>query len=322
MSRDGALLLGVAVAAAAISLASLPAFRAEGAAAGAPVNAAAGAPDAGPGMAPAPPAAEPTPDLDLIIREAQRVQLEDTAAWPRFRFRRHVRTERLDADGDVTGSEELEFVVTPKAEGFDEDLQSIEGRQPTAKEVRRHRRLARFTRHYEAARSGEGSGALGGGYSLSLFLRRAAYRYAGREEIGGVPCHRLDFSPQEHDDLKGYEGRLASAMGGSLWISVDGYHLVRARTRMVRPVSIVLLLFRFRDLAVDLDSAPVAPGVWLPRRIEVRADARVSFWPLRRHSVLQYSDFTPAAQAPVGGAAGADASPGASGPGARPGAEP
>jgi len=292
-------------AAAAISLASVPAVRAEVAAAGAAVDAAAGAPGRALQTAPAPPAAEPPPDLDLIIREAQRVQLEDSAAWPRFRFRRHVRTEHLDEDGSVTGSEDLEFVVTPKAEGFDEDLQRIDGRPPTPREMSRHRRLARFSRHYEEARSGEGSGSLGGGYSLSLFLRQTSFRYAGREEIGGVACYRLDFSPQERDDLKGYEGRLAGAMGGSLWISVDGYHVARARTRMQRPVSIFLFLFGFRDLQVDFDGTPVAPGVWLPQRIEVRADARISFWPVRRHSVVHYSEFSPATEAPPAGTPGA-----------------
>lgn len=237
----------------------------------------------------------PETDVEVLLREAQRVQREDLAAWQRFRFRRSVVTERLDEAGEAVGREDLEFELVPAAEGFDEWLTRIDGRAPSPAEVNRHRRKARFSRHYETARRGEGSGAEGGGYSLQLLLKLSSYRHAGLEPVDGVPCHRLDFEPREQEELKGLEGRLAASMRGTLWISAEGHHLARARVRTVRPVPVVLLLFGIRSLEVELDSGPAGDGAWLPRRIEVRADARLLGWPMRRHSVFLYWGFAPAA---------------------------
>jgi len=133
-----------------------------------------------------------------------------------------------------------------------------------------------------------------GGYSLGDLLRLSAYRYAGRETLDGVPCYRLDFSPDESKRADGLAGRFANAMDGSLWITVEGAHLARAAARTIRPVSIALSLSKVHDLRVSLDSAPVEGGVWLPRRIEVLTHARVLAFSVRRRNVYRYSDFVAA----------------------------
>lgn len=280
-------------------VASTPAAGPSGAAALEPAEAAppptAVAPDAR--LQPAP------PDLSHIVQEARRVQFTDLAAWSRFRFRRHVEQERLGPAGEVRERSSLEFLITPVPGAFDEILVRLEGREPTPKEVVAHRRRARFSRHYAAARAGGAAGGEESGYSLAMLLRLSSHRYAGQEMVEGVLCHRLDFEPGHGKPFGGIEGKLAGAMAGSLWITADGYHLARAVAHTVRPVPIALSIAKVYDLEVSLESMPVARGIWVPRQIEVRADARAAWVPVRKRTRYTYSDFQPVFEDPGPGGA-------------------
>jgi hypothetical protein len=237
----------------------------------------------------APPSAE---ELRALVREAQRVQRVDAAAWAGYRFRRTARSERLAAGGAVEQASLLEFDVTPTAgNGFDERLVAIDGRASTGREVEEHRGAARFTRHYRTLSAGKDEQDMESGYSLSTLLRLSAYRYVGLEDIDGVPAHRLDFEPDPVAGGGSVAARITQAMSGSLWLTADGLHLVRARAATGRPVSLFLGLSRVRSLEVGLEAAAVAPGVYLPREVTIVTHARILFAAIHRRQVFTYFDF-------------------------------
>ena len=246
-------------------------------------------------------AAPPAPDLERILSEARQVQRSDVAAWRDYRFRRRAVREQMAETGEVLEREDLEFLVTPGAEGFDEILLKLDGKEARPDEVRRHRRIAKFTTHYDALLGGRGEDDVEDGYSLSQLLNLSAYRYAGREKRGGVACHRLDFSPDDARPKEGIAGRFAGAMEGSLWITVEGGHLAGARARTARPLSFALALTKVHALEVDLQSQPVGDGVWLPLRIEVITRARILVKQVRRRNLYAYSEFTRVGPAPRAG---------------------
>src|SRR5882762_385686 len=74
-------------------------------------------------------AAQPT-DLQFIVSEAQKVQQADVAAWSRYRFGRRSQREDFDDSGNVVERDDLEFVVTPEADGFREELLRHNGAPP------------------------------------------------------------------------------------------------------------------------------------------------------------------------------------------------
>jgi hypothetical protein len=245
-------------------------------------------------VAAAGPAPEPAPpDLPTLLRDAQRIQQADAAAWRRFRFSREARVERLGPEGQVTVREETLSEVTPLVDSFDERLLRIDGRDPTDEEIARHRQKEPFARHYRALRAGGGDMEEEGGYSLASLLRLSSYRYAGREMVGGAESHRLDFQPDPEPKEQSLEARVAGAMAGSLWLTVDGLHLIRARAASVRPVPLTLGLVSVRSLALELESAEVAPGTWLPRRVVVKSDVRIVFLSQARRRVITYSRHAP-----------------------------
>lgn len=273
--------------------------------------------------------AETAPDPAALIAEARRVQVRDLEVWRRFAFRRQVVRQRLDDRGEVALRQDLVFRVEPAVDGFDETLVAIDGRAPSAREIREHRHEARFTRHYDHAREGKLGGVLGfGELDFGYIFRGLHYRYAGRETTaGGIACHRLAIEPLTGDAAVGAADPLAAATAGDLWLAVDGLHVVRASTRLTRPVRQGLA--RAERLDLDFEAQRVE-GAWLPRRIELRS-ALGGLLRLHAHNIYTYSQFedrrargvgphpaapihpwrTPPAAAPAGGEdlGGGDAEP-------------
>ncbi len=239
---------------------------------------------------PSPTAAQPT-DIQFIVSEAQKVQKADVAAWSRYRFGRRSEREDYDDSGQVVGRDDLEFVVTPDRDGFREELVRHNGVAAMSSERDQQRRSASFNKHYRTLVAGA-EGQEESGYSLGQLLHLSSYRFMGQEALNGVDCYRLDFTP---DDVQPRTGGLAAkftkAMQGSLWITVEGFHLAAARAETVQPISIALSLSKVYDLKVRMDAGPVGEGVWLPLRVEVNTNARILIKLILRHNLFTYSDF-------------------------------
>jgi hypothetical protein len=231
-------------------------------------------------------------DLRFVVSEAQRVQAADVSSWAAYRFGRRSEREDYDESGRMVEREELGFLVTPHEGGFREELESLNGLLPNSSESERYRRSGSFGRHYRTLVAGAGGDEEEGGYSLGQLLHLSSYRFGGRESLNGVDCYRLDFGP---DDVQPRTGGLAAkftkAMAGSLWITVEGFHLAGAKAETVKPISIALSLSKVYSLKVRMDAGPVGEGVWLPERVEVITNARILIRSIRRRMLFTYSDF-------------------------------
>jgi hypothetical protein len=229
-------------------------------------------------------------DVTALLASAERVQLEDVAAWRNYRFQRSTLRDEADEDGRLKGTESLLFEVTPKGDGFDERLLRIDGRAPTSSEVDHFQAQAPFSGHYHIMVDEGGDEKAR--FSVTDFFRMSSYRYAGREEVEGVLCHRLDFTPRARADPAGATGKISRAMEGSLWLTVGGLHLARARAHVVEPVSLAMSLVKIHALEVQLEAGGVGEGVWLPKEIDLNSRVRVFFSTRQRRNVIRYSDFT------------------------------
>jgi hypothetical protein len=243
---------------------------------------------AAPAISPAGDSAE----LAALLSKAQEVQVADTAGWTRFRFRRESLREELDDSGAVFHAESRIARIVPRPAGFDEELLDIDGREPTPGEVDSYRRAGHFQKHYKTFLNGEGEGEAGGrGYSLGDLLRMSSYRYEGEETVKGILCHRLEFAPGAEKVGSGLAGKFTRAMAGTLWITVDGLHLFRARAWTVKPISIAFSLVKIYDLRLEMESAAVEGGLWLPRRISLETHQRIVFSTSRRRTLYRYLDY-------------------------------
>jgi hypothetical protein len=241
------------------------------------------------------------PDLHLLVRQAREAQRADIVGWKEYRFRRQERVEELTDTGQVKSVRTTDFEITPMTDGFDERLLKLDGLDPPESQIDDHRREGRFQKHYRTLLAGSGEDDPEGGYSISTLLRLSEYRDAGRETLEGIDCRRLDFEPQEHPPGSGLEARIAEAMSGSLWLSVEGAHLVRARSTSTRPISLTLGLFKVQSLEVGFDAVRVAADRFLPRRLSIVSHARLVFLGQHRRRVFTYSDYTALPHPPAPG---------------------
>ena len=237
------------------------------------------------------------PDLQALVHEARKAQRADIVAWAQYRFRRQERVEELTETGQIKSVRTFDFEITPLHDSFDERLLFLDGLAPPEAEVEEQRRNGRFAKHYRTLLAGSEEEDPESGYSISTLLRLSEYRDAGRESIDGIDCHRLDFEPQENPPGSGIEARIAEAMSGSLWLTADGAHLIRARTTSTRPVSLTLGLFKVHALEVAFDAQRVATDTWLPRQLSIASHARLVFLGQHRKRVFTYSDYAPLARA-------------------------
>jgi hypothetical protein len=232
-------------------------------------------------------------DLDRLLEKGQRVQREDVLAWGKMSFRRQVTREKLNSQGEVTWTQELDFRVTPTDDGFDELLTGIDGRAPTDKEIREHRKAARFTKRYRAAAAGEMPDYNEDSeeeYSLESFMLRPGFIYRGVETVDGQPCHRLDYEARP-DSGGGMEQRVLAATERTVWLETEGLHVVRLESRIVRSISGAMGMAKVLRLDMRIDAGYHGDN-WLPRSIEVRSDVRVVFKTLHKRNLFRYTEFT------------------------------
>ncbi len=241
--------------------------------------------------------ADLSPDFNQILEEANKAQVADIAAWKKFKFRRQVQKERLSEEGKILKKEVLVFQLTPIPGGFDEKLISINGKDPTPENIKRHRRLARFTKFYNKMSTEtyltRSDKIKREGLSLRTLLRFSSYHYGGEELLEEISCYRLDFEPNGREKGSWLEKKFAQAMAGNLWITVDGHHIMHAKSRTIKPISFFLSLGEVTHLDISMESVSVAPGIWIPKRIEVESTIRILFKTIRKRTLYIYTDFVP-----------------------------
>lgn len=228
-----------------------------------------------------------------LAEQARRVLRSDLERWQHYAFHREVERRRLDDQGEVAWTTSYRFLVSPPKAGshrFDEQLLRIDGRVPTEREVSSHRGAARFSKHYRQALEERSSNlAITDGLAvISTLLELSAARAVGREKVGGVDCHRLELGPGATPGVRVDDklDRLLASTTGQLWVTVDGLHTVRAKTRLVEPFEQATI--RVRALDVELRLVPVDEG-WLPSGIELRSDLKVLFQRRLVHNSYRYT---------------------------------
>jgi hypothetical protein len=223
-----------------------------------------------------------------LMHDVLRVHQADHEAWGKYAFDRHVTRRSLDEDGNVVFQEELHFHVAPSGDGFDEQLYEIDGRAPTGKEVLKHRRARRFTRHYEQAAAFEWKNPIGPEIEFDRLILSQPHRLLGDDEIDGISCRRIEFDPQPEAPDRSATEKLEQSLRGSGCLAKEIPHIrtiAFESTRSIEkwPAELFHLGFRLEKRPLD--------GAWLPTRIEVRSGAKLLGRKLRQWNEYRYDHY-------------------------------
>jgi hypothetical protein len=205
---------------------------------------------------------------------------------------------RLDSTGKVQ-SENVDVTRMTLVDGVRfEQLMEHNGQLPSAEEQRKRNqdldKLKRETPQERAARrqKSEESRAI-----LRDLLQAFDFRLLGDEIIAGRPAYVFQATPHPGYHAHGPYGKLFSKVEGKLWVDKQDFGWVKAEGQVTQSFSMGLFVARVqRGSRVILEQTSLGDAVWVPSRIEMRANARILLLKsLDLYRILTYSDYHPAA---------------------------
>jgi hypothetical protein len=126
------------------------------------------------------------------------------------------------------------------------------------------------------------------------------FHLIGEEIVGGRPAYVLQATPHPGYHAHGKYGKLFSRVEGKLWVDKQDFGWVKVDGEVTQSFSMGLFVARVqRGSHIILEQICVGDAVWVPKRLEVRASAKILFLKsLDMDRILTYSDYRPAADGP------------------------
>ena len=135
---------------------------------------------------------------------------------------------------------------------------------------------------------------------LHVLLEAFDFRLVGEEIVDSRPTYVLEATPHPGYHPSGRYGKLLARVQGKLWVDKQDFGWVKVDGEVTQSFSMGLFVARVqRGSHILLDQLSLGDAVWVPKRLEVRASARILFLKsLELDRILTYSDYRPAADGP------------------------
>jgi len=126
------------------------------------------------------------------------------------------------------------------------------------------------------------------------------FQLIGEEVVGGRRAYVLHATPHPGYHAHGKFGKMFSKVEGNLWVDMQDFGWIKVDGEVTQPFSMGLFVARVqRGSHIILEQTCVGDAVWVPKRLEVRASARILFLKsLNMDRILTYFDYRPAADGP------------------------
>jgi hypothetical protein len=204
-------------------------------------------------------------------------------------------TRRLGLDGR-TQSQDIGISKIVPVNGVPfEELVEHNGRPPTAEEKVKQNAKAEKLKHESpeerAARlrkERQESASL-----TNDVLQAFDYRLIGTEPVNGRPAYVLQVTPRPGYRAESKYGKMIARVEGKIWVDQRDLAWVKVDGEVIQPFAMGLFLARvLRGSHITMEQTRVADGIWLPKQIEVRANAKVLFIKtLMIDRILTYSGY-------------------------------
>jgi len=208
---------------------------------------------------------------------------------------------RLDTHGQVKSNNvDVTRMILVNGERF-EQLVEHNGQPPSAEERRKRdedlEKLKHETSEERAARLREDQENRS---FLEEMLLAFDFQLVGEEIADGEPTYVLQATPHPGYQAHGKYGKMFSKVEGKLWVDKHDFGWIKVDGQVTQSFSIGLFVARVqRGSHMILEQMNVGDAVWVPRHLEVRANARILFLKsLAVERILTYSDYRPVADSP------------------------
>jgi hypothetical protein len=135
---------------------------------------------------------------------------------------------------------------------------------------------------------------------LHVLLEAFDFRLVGEEIVDGRPAYVLEATPHPGYHASGKYGKLLARVQGKLWVDKQDFGWVKVDGEVTQSFSMGLFVARVqRGSHILLEQICLGDAVWVPKRLEVRASAKILFLKsLELEKILTYSDYRPAVDGP------------------------
>jgi len=132
---------------------------------------------------------------------------------------------------------------------------------------------------------------------LQDVLEAFDFHLIGEEAVDGRPAYVLQATAHPGYRAHGKYGKMLSKVEGKLWIDKQDFGWIKVDGQVTQSFTMGLFVARVqRGSNIILEETRVGDGIWMPRRLEVRASARIFFLKsLDIGRILTYSDYRLAA---------------------------
>jgi hypothetical protein len=248
------------------------------------------------------------PSIQANILDAHQIVTQSIAATERswqardhYTFMERDQDRRLDSSGQLK-SENVEVTRMILVNGIRfEQLMERNGQLPSAEEQKKSDKDLEKLKHET---SEEQTLRLHKTQENRSFIRDLLeafdFQLIGEEIVGGRSAYVLQARPRPSYHPHGKYGKLFSKVEGKLWVDKQDFGWVKVDGEVTQSFSIGLLVARVqRGSHIVMEQTCVGDAVWVPKRLEMKASARILFLKsLDLERILTYSDYRPAADGP------------------------
>jgi hypothetical protein len=208
---------------------------------------------------------------------------------------------RLDSAGQVQ-SQNVDVTKMTLVNGIRfEELMEHNGQLPSADDQKKRDLDIEKLRHETTAEQTERLRKdLDNRSFLHVLLEAFDFRLIGEEIVDGRQTYVLEAMPHPGYHAVGKYGKLLARVQGKLWVDKQDFGWVKVDGEVTQSFSMGLFVARVqRGSHILLEQISLGDAVWVPKRLGVRASARILFLKsLELDRILTYSDYRPAADGP------------------------
>jgi hypothetical protein len=248
------------------------------------------------------------PPIQATVLDARQIVVQSLAATERswqardhYTFMERDEDRRLDTLGHVK-SENVDVTRMTLVNGIRfEQLTERNGQLPSAAEQKKSDKDLEKLKHETPEEKAARLTKVQENRSLLQDLLEAFDFYLiGEEIVGGRPAYVLQATPHAGYRPRGKYGKLFSKVEGKLWVDKQDFGWIRVDGEVTQSFSIGFLVARVqRGSHIIMEQTCVGDAVWVPKRVEMKASARILFLKsLDLERILTYSDYRPAAGGP------------------------
>jgi hypothetical protein len=235
------------------------------------------------------------PDPREIVRSSIGATERNWRTRVQYTYLERDETRRLGADGS-TQSQDVSVSTINFVNGIPfEQLTEHNGRPPSAEEKSKQAaKLDKLKREPPQERTARLRKEKLESDSLTRDVLQAFdYRFIGTEAVNGRPAYVLQATPRPAYRAESKYGKMIAKVEGKIWVDRQDLVWVKLDGSVIQPFSMGLFLARvLRGSHITWEQTRVADGTWLPKQIEVRANAKVLFVKtLMVEKILSYSGY-------------------------------